>query len=116
MRHVVFGTLVAARLTDVGTKAANSLGMLASTCHHRRRKCADIGAVHIQRNAARHHLDVGLLQTRGDAVVAGGSASVAGVDAGLVFLVGHGEFRLKKNQRYLSQRFQDLDRWENNPS
>jgi hypothetical protein len=46
---------------------------------------ADRRAIHVERNAARHHLDVVFLQAGGRAVVAGRRAGVTGVDAGLVF-------------------------------
>src|SRR4051812_8164360 len=82
--------LVAARLAEVGAEAADGGRALAAARHRRRGELAGGGAIEIERDAARHHLDVLLLQARRRAVMAGRGAGVAGVDAVLVARVRHG--------------------------
>jgi len=89
MRHVVLGALVTARLTDVGTQGADSPGMFAATGHCRRSQRADLRAIHVQRNAPRHRLDVLLLQTGSRAVIAGNNTSVAGFNTIIEGLMTH---------------------------
>ena len=81
---VVLCALVATRLADFGTEAANGLGMVAASGHGVGGQRAHCSAVGIQRNAARHHLDVVFLQAGGKALVASGGARLAGVYAGLI--------------------------------
>ena len=82
MVMVVLGAFVAAALADIGAQRADGLGMFAATCHGGGCKVAQRGAVHVERNAARHHLHVVFLQASAGAVVAGDGAGVAGCDAG----------------------------------
>ncbi len=92
MRHVMFGTFVAAGLADISAECADCLGMDAASGHGSSSKRANLGAVHIQRNALDHHLDVGLVQTGSCAMVTGHGAGVASLNAGVVLLVRHGDF------------------------
>jgi hypothetical protein len=87
----VLRALVATGLADLGTQLAQLLGEVAAACHVACRKPAHRGAIHVECDAARHHLDVGLLQASGRAVVTCIGAGVAGIDAGLVNLMGHEE-------------------------
>lgn len=89
MRHLVLGALVTARLADVGTQGADSPGMFAATGHCRRSQRADLRAIHVQRNAPRHHLDVLLLQAGSRAMVAGNNAGVARLDARIKCFMTH---------------------------
>lgn len=89
MFHVVLGAFVATRLADVGAQAADGLRMFAATSNRRGRQLADRGAVHVERDAARHHFHVLLLQAGCGAMVARDGARVARFDAREVLLVGH---------------------------
>ena len=92
MRHAMPGmlcTLSAAGLTNVRTKRTNGFGVFATTRHGRRRQRADLRAIHVQRNAPRHHLDVWLLQAGSRAMVAGHNASVASFNTRLECLMAH---------------------------
>jgi len=61
---------------------------LAVARHGTGRQRADGRAIHIQRHAADHHLDIAFLQAFGKAGIAGGGTGVAGIDAGLVLVGG----------------------------
>ena len=87
---LVLGALVAARLAHVRAGAADLFCQFAAARHVAGGKAADRGAVHVEGNAARHHLDVGLLQAGRRTVVAGVGAGVARRNAGLVLLM-HGK-------------------------
>lgn len=76
-------------LADVRAKRANRRCVLAAPSHGGRGKLADGCAIHVQRDAARHHLHVLLLQACRRAVIARGGALIAGLDARGVLLVGH---------------------------
>lgn len=89
MVHLVLGALFGTCLADVSAKRANRRRVLAAASHGGRGKLADGCAVHVQRDAARHHLHVLLLQARRRAVIAGGGTLIAGLDARGVLLVGH---------------------------
>ena len=91
MIHGVFGAFFTACLADFRAQLANLRHELASAAHEASGESADRGAVHVERNASSHHVCVGLLQAGDRAVVAGIGAGVAGVDAGLIHLVLHGE-------------------------
>ena len=92
MRHVVFGTFVAAGLANIGTECADCLGMGATSGHGSGSKHTNLGAVHIQRDALDHHLDVSLVQTGSCAMVTGHGAGAASFNAGVVLLVRHDDF------------------------
>jgi hypothetical protein len=89
MLHLVLGALVTTGLADVGAQAANGFGMFAATGHQGCSQRADLGAIHVQRDASSHRLHVLLLQARSSAVIAGHCASVARFDAGIEFLMRH---------------------------
>jgi hypothetical protein len=88
---LVPGAFIAAGPADVGAKHAHLLREAAATGHVGRRLSADGGAVHVQGNAARHHLHVLLLQAGGRTVIACVCTCIASLDAALVGLVGHGK-------------------------
>lgn len=92
MLHRVLCALVCASGANAGAQGADSLGVLTAAGYRRGGELANGRAIHIQGDAARHHLDVLLLQTRRGAVIAGHRAGIASVDTGLMSLVRHGSF------------------------
>lgn len=87
--HVVLRTFIAARLANNGAHFANFLQMATASRHHCGRYGADLGAVHIPRNALGHCLDVELLQTCHRAMVASCRAASAGLHARAIRFVRH---------------------------
>ena len=87
--HGVALAFVGALFAQLGAELAVGLRTLAGASHGRSSGLADLGAVNIQRDAARHHLDVLLPQALRCAVIAGLGACVAGLDAVGKLLVGH---------------------------
>jgi hypothetical protein len=63
--------------------------MFIATRYRRGGQPANIRAFHVERDATRHRLNISLLQASSRAVVAGGGALVARIDAGLVLLASH---------------------------
>jgi len=92
MRHVVFGAFVAAGLADISAECADCLGMGATSGHGSSSKRTNLGAVHIQRDALSHHLDVGFMQAGSCAMITGHGAGVTSFNAGVVLLIRHGDF------------------------
>ena len=90
MVSLVLAALGGAGSTYLGALAAQGHGEGAAACHETGRQAAQLRAVHVQGNAASHHLDVFFAQAGAGAMVAGGGASVAGVDAVLESGVIHG--------------------------
>jgi hypothetical protein len=76
--------------SQISAHTAQIARHLAATSHVGRRESADLGAVHVERDASRHLADVLFLQAGGRAVIAGVCALVAGGNAGRVVVVGHG--------------------------
>ena len=74
--RLVLGAFVAACLAYLSANLAKRFRKLAAPRHIARSQSADLGTVHVERNAARHHLDVIFLQ-------AGRRAHIAGVGAGI---------------------------------
>jgi len=64
MRHLVFGALVTASLTNLRAQRAQFCGILRSACHELNRQAADSGAIPVKLDAPCHHFDVLFLQTR----------------------------------------------------
>ena len=60
--HLVLSTLGTARITDVGTEAANLLHELRPTAHISRRRKANLGTISIEPNAPGHPGDVAFAQ------------------------------------------------------
>jgi hypothetical protein len=87
---LVLGALVAACLAHVRADATDLFCQITAAGHVPGGEAADGSAVHIEGDAARHHLDVRLLQAGCRTVVTGVGAGVARRDAGLVLLM-HGE-------------------------
>jgi hypothetical protein len=89
MLRLVFAALLGAHVAHERAGLADGAGGLAPAAHHSRRQPAQLGTVHIERNAARHHLHVLLLQAGGEARVTGGGAVVTGFDTRLKLLLLH---------------------------
>jgi hypothetical protein len=88
MLHVlVFSALIATSLADIGTEAAQRLSRLTAHAHHLGGGIAKGGTLHIQLDAAGHHLYVLFLQARGRAVVTNGGAIQACVNTAFVLVV-----------------------------
>ena len=87
--HPVLGAFVTARLADLCARRAYGFCGFTGPGHCGRRYSADVGAVDVERNAPRHHLDVLFLEAGRGAVVAGFSAFVASPNAIGEFLVRH---------------------------
>lgn len=85
----MFGTLITAGFTDVRTECTHLARELTIARHIARGQAANRGAIHVERDATRHHFDVVLLQAGGGAVIAGVCAGITHVDAGFVLFVSH---------------------------
>ncbi|MBD8530511.1 hypothetical protein IFT83_11045 [Massilia sp. CFBP 13647] len=75
--------------TYLGALTAQDHREITTARHETGRQAAQLRTVHVQRNAAGHHLDVFFTQAGAGAMVAGGGASVAGVDTVLEISVIH---------------------------
>lgn len=89
MAHLMLTAFLTAGLADVCTLLANRLGKFTTPSHIASGKAAYLCAIHDHCYAARHHLDILLLQAGRRAKVAGVSACVTGFNTGGVLLVGH---------------------------
>jgi len=87
--HLMLGALIATGLANSCAQGANSFRVFAIARHRRGCQCAYRGAVHVQRNAARHHFYIGFRQAGGRAVVAACCAGVAGLNTGIKFMLSH---------------------------
>ena len=87
--RLVLSTLFATGLTDLRTQSANTLGELAVSCHKGRGHATDLGAVHVKRNAPRHHLYIVFLKARSCTVITGCGTVITGLDTGCVLLMSH---------------------------
>lgn len=62
MNCLVLAAFVTTCLTNVGAYLANRISKVAVPRHQGRRHAANLRTVHVERNTARHHLDVLFLQ------------------------------------------------------
>jgi hypothetical protein len=83
---VAFG---GAGLADLGADGTNTSRLCAAPRHVTGGQPADLGAVDVELDAVRHRSRVGFRQARAGAVIAGGRACVARIDAGPKFFVSH---------------------------
>lgn len=86
----VLRAFLGAGIADLGAGFADSARTFAGARQVSGSQAADLGAVDVERNAARHRLHVFFSQARSGAVVAGLRTGVAGGDAGLELVMGHG--------------------------
>lgn len=70
MLGLVLGAFLGARVANVGAQLAHQMGVFGRTAHQLGGKAADGGAFIVERNAARHHARVRLLQARCGAGIA----------------------------------------------
>lgn len=89
VRHRMLSALIGATVAHVRAHLANGHRKLARAHHVGPRHAADLRAVHVERYAPRHHLDVLLLQARCSAEIASIRTLVAGVNTGLILLLCH---------------------------
>jgi hypothetical protein len=89
MSHLILCAFFAAGIAHVGADIAKCRGEFTSARHIAGRHAADLRTVHIKRDAARHRLYVLLGQAGGCAVIAGSSARITLVDAGLKLFMSH---------------------------
>jgi hypothetical protein len=89
MTHRVPVAFLRACVADARAELARVGRELAAARHVRYCETADVRAIDVQADAARHLGDVGFLEARRGAVIAGERTFVAGVDAGFEVLVGH---------------------------
>jgi len=87
--HLVLTAFLGAGRADVGAQGAELGRELTAARHEARRQAADLGAVDVRRNAARHHLDIVFAKTGSGALVTGQRARIAGVYTFLEIFVGH---------------------------
>src|SRR3569833_2792802 len=70
MLHLMLGALVSAGIADFGAKLTQDVGEFAIPRHVAGRHSADLRAIHVQCDAARHNLHVLLLHAGSFAIVA----------------------------------------------
>ena len=80
-------TFITTSLADVGTDAAQLLSGLPAYAHHLGSGITDSRTLHIQLDAAGHHLYVFFLQARGSTVVTDSRAIEASVNTAFVLVV-----------------------------
>jgi hypothetical protein len=89
MLHLVRGALVRAHVAQVSASLTDGAGGLTGARHHACGQSAQLGAVDVKGNAARHHLDVLFLQAGGRAHITRIRTIIAGFDTRLVLLLLH---------------------------
>jgi hypothetical protein len=90
MLHVaVLGALIPTGFADFGALAQQVLTVDGATGYQARGEGTDVGAVAVEADAGYHHFYVLLLQAGGSAPLAGGDAGIEGVEQTLMLVV-HG--------------------------
>ncbi|WP_435531621.1 hypothetical protein [Ramlibacter aurantiacus] len=102
--HAVLGALISADLANLGTGTAHSLRVFARATHHGSGELANLRAVDVKRDAARHHPHILLLQAGGRTVVARFRAVIAGSYTAGEVLVWHEIAKSKFVSNALRQR------------
>jgi hypothetical protein len=87
--HLVLRAFFAACIADFGAKLAYPFRELRSARHLAHCERTYVGAAPVKFDAARHHFDVVLVQTRGRTVFASLHALVARLDTIFIFFVSH---------------------------
>lgn len=90
MIHFMLRALVAAGRADLRAERADCRSEFTTACHVRGSKPTNGCTVHIERDTARHHLDIFLAKAGSGACIASCRAGVTGIDAILNILVCHG--------------------------
>lgn len=89
MLGLMLSAFLAASIANVGARLANSRGKFTATRHVCRSHSANLCAIHVELNAARHFLDILFRQAGNGAVIAGSCAGIAFVDTGLKLFMCH---------------------------
>jgi hypothetical protein len=97
---LVLVALGAASIANLGTGTAQFRRFGTAALHEGCGQAADLGTIDVERDAARQHLHIGLLQAGAGTVFAGGRAVVAGIDTGLIVLL-HASLLYTKANRLL---------------
>jgi hypothetical protein len=87
--HLMFRAFFAACVAHFRTYLTDSASELASTRHVGGAQATDLGAIHIQCDAACQHFHILLLQASACTIVAGVGACIACFDAGIKLLMCH---------------------------
>lgn len=87
--HGMLCALIAAGITHFCTRQTNCAGKLAAPGHIAGGQSANLRAVHVQCDTARHRFGIRLLQAGYSAVIAGVCASIAGVNTRFELLMCH---------------------------
>ena len=87
MRCLVLAAFLAASLAYIGAGFAHCRSEFAAAAHEGGSRAAYLRAIHIERDATRHHFHVLFLQAGSGAMIAGNRAGVTGVYASLKLLV-----------------------------
>ena len=85
----VFSAFCGTPTANLRAMFADMRSLLGPPGNQRSHKAADVCAITVQRNAARHHFYVVLVQTGRRTVLACRGADVASLNAGFVFLMYH---------------------------
>ena len=80
---------LAAGIAHVGADSTQGCGEFAAACHIAGRHAADLRAVHIERDAARHHFYIIFRQAGGRAMIARSGARITRIDTFLELFVRH---------------------------
>lgn len=89
MIHVMLAAFGRATAADFGAMLANVPGFFRIARHQRSREPAEVRAIPIEFDAARHHFHIVFVQAGGCAMLAYRGTLIASLDAILIFFVGH---------------------------
>jgi hypothetical protein len=84
---LMLGALVTARLAHLGTELAKRSSEITAPSHEGGSQTTNLGAVHVERDTARHHLDVVFMQAGRRAHIACVGTGVASFDTRLILLL-----------------------------
>lgn len=88
--RLVFGAFICASLAHLCAQMAYSGDELAAARHIGCCQAADLRAIHIQSNTARHHFYIVFLQAGGGAVIANIRTDITRFNTGFILLMSHG--------------------------
>ena len=89
MRRVVLAALLVARLANVCAQRTNRFYVNASPGHGSCGQGAYLGAIDVKRDAFRHLCHLTFMKTTSGAMVASRGAGIAGLNAGVEWLMRH---------------------------
>lgn len=91
MRHLVLAAFITACVADFGACLADQRGEFTAARHVGCCAAAYLRAVHVERDATRHHLDVIFLQAGSGAKIACVGACIASFNTRFILLLSHGD-------------------------